>query len=435
MEQSGFSERLRIEKPEDIPEIEKAKLFYLEKNPREVNPDAKRVMITFDNPGPYNGLVPVISALSADLRCRGIIVLASGWGAQEFSKNTLSSSFEEVGPNTDPKNPTRETVLADILQETTAYEPDIVLVSASAKNGPETVGLFASRTNFGAKRMYYFMDGWGGAPIFYNKTNPNEKSESRIEGVFCNDEIAKRIAMRVIPELPEKRFLVTGSPVIDGLYVEDSETLTEEARRKLEIDPDTTAILFLGDVSGEYTAANGYSGVDSQNFNMRTFERTFESVRAAAQHNSRKKFALMVRPHPRDPRKDELLQRAETMEILPNMQVCIATHPEITMQEARYAADAVAGFISTENFLAPRIGRRAIFLAFREEGLGQKIIDVSYGDRAADIEKTDDLISFVHDPSELQSVLTALSRAPIHVEKPKGNIPAKENILNTIVRL
>ncbi|OGG79375.1 hypothetical protein A3J11_00260 [Candidatus Kaiserbacteria bacterium RIFCSPLOWO2_02_FULL_55_12] len=56
---------------DDILERFETKLFENEKPDTE--PDAKRVMVTSDNPGSWNAVKPLIRALEQDSRCKGVI--------------------------------------------------------------------------------------------------------------------------------------------------------------------------------------------------------------------------------------------------------------------------------------------------------------------------------------------------------------------------
>jgi len=415
--------------PEAITEKDETKLFSLEKS--FANPEAKRVMVTFDNPGAYNGLAPIVDALVRDPRCKGVSVLTSGWGSRQFRKDERAKSFKEIPPVTDLAHPARETVFADILQESETSRYDIVLASGSAKDGPESAALFAGKANFGASTLFFFIDGWGTTSWLTEATSRAEENAPLIDGIFCCDEMAKRLAMRALPGIPVEKFRVSGSPVIDGLYVENSEEFTETARRKLGLAPDEVAVLYAGDVPGDYGAD---MQIDGEHIDMRSLDRVIEAMRHAAQKEPQKKFALLVRPHPRNAPEyqKEQVRHASSAQVPPNMAVRDASYPDVSIQEARYAADAVASIVSTENFLMPRIGRPAISLALSEAGMGGAVIRKLYGEIGEDMRHAEPLLSFVHTPEELAVALLALRRAPGHVENQSEGSTSTERILDMI---
>lgn len=75
--------------------------------------------------------------------------------------------------------------------------------------------------------------------------------------------------------------------------------LAKAAREKLKIPLDAFSILYLGDVSGGYTAEQGYD-VDSA-ANEKTFTLTRDAMVSLAEEFSEHTFTFVVRPHPADP--------------------------------------------------------------------------------------------------------------------------------------
>lgn len=116
------------------------------------------------------------------------------------------------------------------------------------------------------------------------------------------------------------------------------------------------------------------------------------------------------------------------------MTVHDASYPGVSIQEARYAADAVASIVSTENFLMPRIGRPAFSLALDGPGMGDALSKNVYGELQEDIRHAEPLLSFVHTADELAHALKNLKRAPLSVEKPSPESTSTERILEAIFR-
>lgn len=270
-------------RPEAIAEKDETRLFSFEKP--SANADAKRIIVTFDNPGAYNGMAPIVDALVRDPRCKGISVLASGRGSQQFRSDGRFTVFKEVPPAVDTGHPARETVLANLLDETERYRPDIILASKSAKDGPESVALFGGENNLGAQKIFLFVDGWGSAPHLAERITRGEEGVPQIDGVFCYDEIGKRLAMRWLTRIPEAKFIVSGSPVIDDLFVDDSVSFTRAAREKLRFPEDAVAVLYAGDVLREYDA---FPGVDREHIDMRSLDRVIQAMRDAAEKEPEK---------------------------------------------------------------------------------------------------------------------------------------------------
>lgn len=396
---------------------DETRLYSYEK--AEAPTDAKRVMLTFDNPGAYAGLSPVAEALVRDPRCRGISILASGWASQAFSSDNRFSTFAEKRSVPTPPHAAEASFLADTLKESEVHRPDVVIASVSVRNGPESLALFAGKSNFGAKKLFLFLDGWGSAPPQL-KDNPHGPMPD-IDAIFCCDDVAKKLAMRQMPAFAPDTFVVTGSPSIDAMYVENSELFTEAARQKLNLASDQIAILYSGDVSDDYKK---FDDVDSDDIDHRTYKRLHEAVRRAARENPGKKFALLVRPHPRGPetKKEQLIATALSMETADNMEVKkVDLLSGFSSVESVWAADAVASIISTQNFLASRVGRASIFLSLDEGGMGEAVARHTYGDLVSDIEAAEPLASFVRDTDELVDIIAHLERAPAHVEKPASN--------------
>ena len=141
--------------------IDETELFIYKKD--NLNPSARDVLLTVDNPGAYNALKPIICALTDDVRCGHISVVSSGVASKYFSIDFCNQFTRAIKG--------RSLVLKDI--ETVLDKPNIIICSVSAKNGPETVMLYAGKSVFGAEKLYVVFDGWGtfGSAFSYNRKN------------------------------------------------------------------------------------------------------------------------------------------------------------------------------------------------------------------------------------------------------------------------
>lgn len=103
------------------------------------------------------------------------------------------------------------------------------------------------------------------------------------------------------------------------------------------------------------------------------------------------------------------------------------------MPEASCAADIVASIISSENFIASRRGKKAIFLGYKEDGLGDTIIRRFYSKEIVKAIVEDKNIDIVSSPDEFfDKIKQFLDPAEI-VEPPKETEKSVDKILNIVL--
>lgn len=397
------------EKIEGILEQFETKVFLYEK--AGALPGSKRVLIEAAEPLAFTLMSPVLARLREDPRCRAICLLTDNISGKKFV-DTLGSEFTRIDDHAKP-------VFSEIPGPF-----DVAIVGVEPPNSPNSPLLFGAKSVFGANRLYFVVSGWlgvGGTKLF---DKDRMRSMEEIDGWFVNDDLAKKILLNRIPSIDEARVYSTGTPVTDGIGHENSEECRREGRKKLGLSDDTHAILYLGDISSAYQDI-GYE-TDSR-INEKTFAMTLDAVGRLASREGQKKFAVLYRPHPRDPNKEEFLSIARTR-VPENLSVISAEVGTVTIEEAGYAADLVLSIVSTGNFLARLRGRNAVFLGYDEKGLGKIVLSQVYGSDLLEIIKNTNGLSVVSSPDELVKYLTwEVSVAPpkYDTEKPSGDSISK----------
>lgn len=376
---------------EQVIEEAETNVFFFENE--DAKSGAKRVLITMDTPGSYVGLLPIIRALTHDERCRSVEVLASGSAAKLFVESGIG--FTRVRDSGKP-------VLYDALKLTEGNPIDVVFASVSTKNGPETAALLGGKSNFGATRLFVVVDGWGSNRAIIS----NAILTKQIDGIFCNDELARQILVKQAPAIPSEKIYATGTGQLESLELDRAEEFRRFGRQKLSLDDETTAFLYLGDISTDYKVIMPDKA--DPDISEKTFRKLLAAFEEVAKRNPEKKFALLVRPHPRDSRQRELFQMAERAVLSSNAIVKLATNDVCSFNEAAYASDAVASIMSTENFRAPLRGQQVIFLGFAGDGMGADGLEAVYGRDILSILRETTGVKIISSTQELEAALETI---------------------------
>lgn len=432
------SDALAEKQAEDILEKFETKIFLLEKPEGEYEPNSKRVLITATDPLQFNSVFPIVKSLSKDKRCRAVGLITDNIAGKNFEdlmkEETFDFNFKAIkgGHEQDVAEPTEYDktfpVIADGLKMVENDPFDIALVTPDK---PSANILFSAKSVFGAKKLYLIDAGWVG--VSGGRVDHPLRDESRvdnidsIDGIFCNDELAKNIIINQLSEFPKEKILVTGTPVIDKLELWRAKELETEGRRKLALNEDEIAILYIGDISPDYFDK---SELDRK-LNEKTFSRTVEAFFSAAEREKDKKFVLLVRPHPRDPNKEELLKAVGSQS--ENSRIISAGLDVISINEAAYASDVVVSICSTENNLALLRGKRAVYLSYKDPGFGYDLLKIVYGDNLKII-KDQDGIDFASSPEDFKKIMEELGRSPVkETEKGSEKVNATERMINIIL--
>lgn len=384
------------------------KIFICEK--KEYKRGAKRVLITVDNPGPFNNIKGIVSALLKDDRCKSIAVVTGGVSNKAFASE-FGDQFQLVRDGD-------KLLLDDFNQISSEDNPiDITIGSVSSENGPESVALWSGKPIFGAKKTFLIFGEWGGLGSNFNEKIKNseegKKAIAQIDGIFCNDDLAKRILRQHLPDFPPEKIFDTGTPALDSLELPRAEELRQLGRAKLGLRDDDFAVLYLGDC-GNYPEY----GCDPA-LNVETFKKTLTAVIGLAKENPELKFAFLLRPHPRDPEKDKSYEFVKQTDLPANLKVVSATREVVTMNEAAYAADVTTSLVSTENILAPLRGNNSIFLAFEEKGFGKQVVEGLYEPSIIKSMKDAPGIFMANSPEDLREIILKLRKYPENRPRPK----------------
>lgn len=358
------------------------KVFLSEKPEEECSPEAKRVLLYATDPIYKNVVESLIKQLDFDKRCKAIGLITDGVAERNFErfleqhseyrfKAVAGGEKHEIGEDGiyDADDP----VFVDALKTAEGQNPyDIVVTTMESINSPCASSYWNSKSNFGAKKMYMAFLGWiFGRQDIFKKEKVRGVMDS-LDGVFCVDELSRDIAAHYLPDLSHEKFYITGSPIMDEIKPEKAEEFRTAGRKKLDLADDETAVLFLGDLD-EYHLTD--ESIDER-INEKTFQMTFRAMIELAQKAKSSKFALLVRPHPRDKNKQELLDYVFKTGLPKNLRIIAAGGASVSMEEARCASDMAASIHGTENHIAAKLGKPGIFLGYKAEGkeLGSKVL-------------------------------------------------------------
>lgn len=367
------------------------KVYRLEKALADVEPGAQRVLLTASETLAYRSVEPLIAAMRTDRRVRSIGLVTDNLAANLFAGHL--DGFEQ---QRQPGAP----MMYDAMRMAEDEPFDVTIVPVDPRNSPNAIGLYGAKSAFGTKRLYFLATGWVGVGASSIFAPERREQMDEIDGVFVADRLAGDIIRHQLPELPPDRILETGVPVVDALDRGHGADYARSGREKLGLDPDTLTVLLLGFVS----PPKGSGSTLHERISEQTHELTLHAVAEAARRHPDRKYAVINRPHPTDPNAGELLQMAE-QEWPENMRVVDGREASVTMQEAAYAADVTASITGTDTFLAPRRGRRGVFLGYREPGMGGQVLDGLYGPELEEVIGQGEGLSIVESPNALTIVL------------------------------
>lgn len=393
------------EQLEAILDAYETKVLYSEK---AASGDTKRVLISAAEPLAHTTVAPIVERLKVDPRCASITLLTDNVAGKAFA----SVGFSRLRDATRP-------VFTDLPGLV-----DIALVPVDPPNSPNAPLLYGAKSVFGATRLFFLVSGWGGVGGTTLFAEGRREAMDPIDGFIVNDELAKRFLQLSLPGIPEERIIVTNLPIMDALERHRSAEHTAVGRGKLGLSEETLAVLYVGDVSNDY---HRLDPTFHEHINEKTFFLTLTALFKAAMAQPERSYALLVRPHPRDPKREELLEVVQAGKLTPNLHAIKATNDIVSMTEAAYAADVILSIGSTENFLAPLRNRRAVFLSFEGTGLGGYALQRTFGsDGTAAIEEAPQL-HLASSPDELREYLRSapVAHEPVADAPPPGHVTAR----------
>lgn len=380
------------------------KIFLSEKPDSESGPGAKRVLLTASETLAANSLAPILDRLHSDRRSKAVGLMTDNVAAR-----LLSGKLEGFRQLCDPEKP----MLHDAMRAASPEPFDVALVPVDPRNSPNAHSLYGAKSVFGAKKMYFMATGWVGIGNTDLFEHDRRQQMDEIDGIFCADDLAASIIAHQLPDFPREKILVTGTPVVDAVEPERAEEYTKAGRDKLQLDDETTAVLVMGHISPVLGSASELHPRISE----RTFALTFHAMVAAAEAKPDRKFALLVRPHPRDPNADELFTIA-SQQVPENMKVVRASNDVVSMQEATYGADVTASIVGTDNFLAPRRGRQGVFLGYEEPGMGGPLLEDLYGTDIVRLIGEADGLKVAKSPEEFTEAIVNSRKAGGETQRP-----------------
>lgn len=410
-------EDLSGEQEEQIAEKFETKVFTWERP--EAAPDSKSILLEAAEPAAYNTVHPLIKRLQRDTRCGKIVLVTDNIAGKRFEEERNDFSFEQIR---EPSQP----VMADIPGGI-----DIVLALIEPSNSPEKVLLYAGKSVYGdsATKNYLFVDGFLGGTTRKLLTDASALRMDPIDGIFVSNDSAKRLLESAVPEC-KGRAIVAGSLMLESLKqtLPDISAAKEKRltlRDELAIPQDAVAILYSGFPSVDYEELagrpmTGNAQKHALTLNQETFKKTLFAVCAAAERNQEKKYALIVRTHPRAQGEDS---HFEIPENLPeNLRVVRANAPAYGYDDLVNAVTDIVACqsTSTEVFLAPYRG--VAVAVFNYAGVQERINERVFGsDGAAALKRTEGLF-FASSESALSEYVAHFQERPERKPLPDDSI-------------
>lgn len=345
---------------------------------------------------------PLVELLERDEQCAGITLLADNIAGKKFVAEN-DPHFRVVPSSEHP-------VFADIPEG--PYRAALVL--DEGENAPSSVLLYGAKSVFGAERVYYLSLGLFGR-VAKNIFNSSVSKHNEIDFVLSLDEFSKQMFCDVL-DVPEEKVIVTGTPLLEGLRVDEADSLRQQGRKTLGITDEAVALLYSGFPSGDFQSAGG-----DPELNSLTFEQTLAGVVVAATTEPEKKFSLIVRTHPRARNVEPPL--IPTQELPHNMNVIDGDG--LTYEKAVYASDIICcNIYSTESLLARYRGREAAVFAFPGKGQLGEMLRENYGEKGEAVMRQSDRMTLIDSPQEVSEM--------VRNYQPREALPFQTNSLERI---
>ena len=419
--ESDISETIPQERVEHALEEVETKMLVFNKDPDHADKDALRVFLTAAEPLAQINVAALIEKFRNDRRVKGIGLLTDNLAGKQFTRSL--TDFEQL--RTSGQTP----VIYDALRSAQDEPFDVAIVPVDPKNSPNSIPLFNAKEALGVRKIYFFSTGWVGVGASGVFSPEQQQQMEEIDGIFVNDELAGKIIQHQLPSFPKERIFITGTPIADALDISNAEQYIQTGRAKLGLEDDEIAVLVCGHISPP--PGKNEEGTHPQISEL-TFELTMKALIEAARQAPSKKFVTVVRPHPRDPNKDKLMAIAN-QNLPENLRVVFGTNDKVSMQEAAYGTDATASIVGTDNFLAPMRGRRGIFLAYEDPGMGGELLTNLYGKENVDVIGTGEGITIARTPEEFRQTVLTLERAGLPHTQTDGEGTSIDRITNIVL--
>ncbi len=349
------------------------------------HPHAGRLLLEAAQPANYKILHPLIESLKSDVQCAGVTLLTDNVAGKMFLADK-DPAFQAAPSNDRP-------VIADIPKG--PYRAALILPEGG-ENVPTSVLLYGAKSVFGAEKLCFLSLGLfdPGEKKLFSQPVPEHRED--IDIIFSADAFSKQLFCGAL-DVPEEKVIVTGTPLLEGLRVEEEDTLRAQGRAALGIAEDTMTALYSGFPSADFRSFGG-----DPHLNLLTFEQTLTGVVAAAVAEPAKKFSLIVRIHPRARNVEPPL--ISTQQLPRNLTVVDGNG--ITYEEAVYATDIICCCASsTESLLAAYRGREAAVFAFPGKGQLGELLTENYGEKGEAIMRASDRMVVVDSPQKMSEML------------------------------
>lgn len=351
---------------------------------KDARPDAKRLLLEAAQPANFNIVNPLLESLEHDERCSGVTLLTDNVSGKKF--------MEKHDPDLQTVPTSERPIIGDIPEG--PYRA--VLVLDEAENTPASVLLYGAKSVFGAEKLCYLSLGLFGH-VEKRIFGPERSTEMEdIDIIFSADEFSKQMLCGALG-VPEEKVVVTGTPLLEGLRVEEANMLREKGRAALGVAEGTLTLAYAGFPSIDFQSVGG-----DPKLNPLTFEQTLTGVMRAAEAEPEKNFALVVRTHPRARNVEPSLIPTQT---LPE-NLAVVDGNGITYEEFVYAADIIGcNVLSTESLLARYRGREAAIFAFSGKGQLGELLTENFGEKGEQIIKASDRMTLIDSPEKLSEMI------------------------------
>ncbi|MEK7583914.1 MAG: hypothetical protein AAB490_01605 [Patescibacteria group bacterium] len=399
-----------------ILEKQESKIFTWERP--DADTDAVKVLLVGRDPGTAVGLKSLLRAMRESPQIRSIGILIDGV-AQGYLSGELDD-FQQINES--------RLVMPDIFKSAEdAY--DVVINTMSASNNPATLTIMNEdllshdRPNAKSYLVYEAYEGSVELRRFAEQFKD-------MDGIFCNDEVAKEVVRYHIPDIDPDKIYPTGTGQTDSLRLADAEKLYRSGRERLSISEEAFVVSYLGTISSAYERLN----LDPE-VNEKSWDRAVRTMIRLAEENPDESFVLLYRYHPRDPLREETFERSQTLRLPENLTLRKATNEQgVTIDETIYASNAIASMTMTETLKAKHRKRQGIYLGFNEAGMGGEYLRKSYPPEIIRAMEIQGGMMNVGSDTELLTALRQLRTLPLEQPEADTRGSSAQRILDVLLR-
>src|SRR3989344_3498051 len=395
-----------------ILEKQESKIFTWDRP--DADKDAVKVLLVGRDPGTAMGLKSLLRTMRESQKIRSIGLLIDGV-AQGYLKSELDD-FKQINEG--------RLVMPDIFKSAEdAY--DIIINTISVSNNPATVTVLnedlLSHDRPNAK-SYLVYEAYEGGVQFRQFA----EQYKNMDGIFCNDDVAKEALRYHIPGINPDKIYSTGTGQTDSLRLEDAEKLHRSGRERLGIPEEAFVVSYLGTISSAYERLN----LDPE-VNEKSWDRTVRTMIRLAEENPAESFTLLYRYHPRDPLREETFERSQTLQLPKNLTLEKATNEQgVTIDETIYASNAIASMTITETIKAKHRKRQGIYLGFNDAGMGGEYLRKSYPPEIIQAMETQGGMMNVGNDTALLTVLRQIRTMPLKQPEADARGSSAQRILD-----